>query len=59
MRPSPLLALIGLVLGGCATTPPQLVPYPGVGKRIIAYYDGQSATDNPTCTQGPAYTPSL
>jgi hypothetical protein len=26
------------------------VPYPGVGKRIIAYHDGQSATDDPTCT---------
>src|SRR3954468_11007023 len=50
MRSQPWPVLGGLLLAACATTPPQLEPYPGVGKQIIAYHDGQSATDNPTCT---------
>ena len=50
MRPRPRPVPGGLLLAACATTPPQLVPYPGVGKRIIAYHDGQSATDDPACT---------
>ena len=41
---------LGPSRAACATTPPQLEPYPGVGKRIIAYHDGQSATDDPACT---------
>ena len=51
MRLSPLLALIGLVVVGCTSTPPpQLEPYPGIGKQIINYYDNQSVSDNINCT---------
>ena len=50
MRLSPLLALMGLVVVGCTSTPPpQLEPYPGIGKQIINYYDSQSVSDNILC----------
>ena len=50
MRLFPLLALIGLVVVGCTSTPPpQLEPYPGIGKQIINYYDNQSVSDNINC----------
>ena len=50
MRLHHSLVLIGLALCGCATTPPpQLEPYPGIGKQIVNYYDNQSVTDNIMC----------
>ena len=38
MRLSPFLALIGLVVVGCTSTPPpRLEPCPGIGEQIIDY----------------------
>ena len=50
MRSQACLAVSILLLAACATTPPQLKAYPGVGKQIIDYYDSQSVTDNSNCT---------